>query len=81
MFAAEIPAYIHQFYGIQGAAAFPGVTGTMGGDAVKQIFYGYQPGAASVSPADIQVVGNVGEQHGIHALEETIAGIPGLGAE
>jgi hypothetical protein len=80
MFAAKIHRHVHDFDGVERAATIPGIAGGVRRLAVEGVFDRDHPVAAGAI-AGREIAGNVGEDAGIHILEQPVTDIEGLGAQ
>ncbi len=80
--AADIPSHVHQLDSIERAAAAPRCRRRMCRGAVERVFDRNQPaGATHLAPAGFQVVPDMGEQHRVHAIEQTVADLECLAGQ
>ena len=69
MLAAEIPTCVHQFHGVQSAAAAPGSAGTVRAFAFEQVLDRDQAAAQGLAPRGVEFAAHVREQRDIDVLE------------
>ena len=73
MLAAHIPAHVHQLDRVQRAASAPRCRRRVRRGAVERILDRDQPARAGhLAPAGLQVETDVGEQHGVDAVEHSV---------
>ena len=81
MLAAEVPADVHELDGVERAAAAPGHHGAVRGRSLERVFDGHEAGAVDVAPRRAEARADVGEQHGVDAVEPAVTDEPRLGGE
>ena len=71
--AAHVPAHVHQLDRVERAASAPWRGGGMRGRAVECVFHRDQPaGAAHLAPAGLEIGADMGEQHRIDTVEQSV---------
>src|SRR5436190_13678963 len=81
MFAAEIPADIHQFDRVERAAATPRRTSRVRAFALEAVEHRYEPGAAPGAPRHAEPAVDVRKERDVHIFEEARANVVRLGAD
>ena len=82
MLAPDVPAHVHQLDRIERAAAAPRRRGRMRRGAMECVFHRDQSaGAAHLAPSGLQIGADMGEQHRVDAIEQTVAHLERLAGQ